>query len=272
MPDLIFYKKLKTNLYRIIFGTDTIGGKTFDIFLLIAIIISVMVIMLETITSVKLQYGKILFIADWIITIIFTIEYILRIIISHKSFKYISSFWGIIDLLSVLPTYIAILITGTHIIAIIRILRLLRIFRVLNLSLYVSAGKTITTALHQSKTKIGVFLYSILVIVILIGTLMFYVEGAENGFTSIPRSIYWAIVTLTTVGYGDISPQTNLGQLISSIIMILGYAIIAVPTGIVSAEMVKVNIEKDTTSFCKKCKHIIKDSEAIFCGKCGEEL
>ena len=264
--------KLKSKLFRIIFHTDTLAGKIFDIFLLFAIIISVVVIMLETIPSVKQQYGEILFYAEWIITIIFTIEYVLRIIISHKTVKYITSFWGIIDLLSVIPTYIAIFITGTHFIAIIRVLRLLRVFRVLNLSMYMSAGTAITTALKKSKTKIGVFLYAIIVIVVLIGTLMYYVEGVENGFSSIPRSIYWAIVTLTTVGYGDISPQTNLGQFISSMIMILGYAIIAVPTGIVSAEMVMTkNTEKDNI-ICENCNYKYNTSEAIYCSKCGSKL
>ena len=264
--------KLKSKLFRIIFHTDTFAGKIFDIFLLFAIIISVVVLMLETIPSVKQEYGNLLLYTEWIITIIFTIEYVLRIIISHKTLKYVTSFWGVIDLLSVIPTYIAIFITGTHLLAIIRVLRLLRVFRVLNLPMYMSAGTAITIALKKSKTKIGVFLYTILVVVVLIGTLMYYVEGIENGFSSIPRSIYWAIVTLTTVGYGDISPQTSLGQFISSIIMILGYAIIAVPTGIVSAEMVMTKKTKNDNIICKNCSYKYNNTGAIYCSKCGNKL
>ncbi len=273
--------KIRELLYEIIFGTDTLAGKTFDVFLLITIIFSVLIFMLESITSIDLKYGYILNISEWVITIIFTVEYILRIIVTRKSLKYITSFFGVIDLLSVLPTYIAILISGTHFLAIVRALRLLRVFRILKISLYVDAGNTLLLALKASKRKIGVFLYTIVIIVVIVGTLMYYVEGAENGFTSIPRAIYWAIVTLTTVGYGDISPQTNLGQFIASIIMILGYAIIAVPTGIVSAEMVsaneRMNNEKslnteNNSKKCKNCDFNEHDIDAKFCKKCGETL
>jgi len=266
-------------LYRIIFGTDTFAGKTFDVFLLITIIFSILIFMLESITSVELKYGNLLHISEWVITIIFTIEYILRIIITRKSIKYITSFYGIIDLLSVLPTYIAIFFTGTHFLAIVRSLRLLRVFRVLKISLYEDAGNSLLLALKTSKRKIGVFLYAIIIIVVIVGTLMYYVEGAEHGFTSIPRSIYWAIVTLTTVGYGDISPETNLGQFIASIIMILGYAIIAVPTGIVSAEMVNAKNEKNNldckekpTKTCVNCNSDNHEHDANYCKNCGEEL
>ncbi len=262
-------RKLKTILYKVIFGTDTITGKIFDIFLLITIIFSVIVFMLESIESVNLKYGNLLHISEWIITIIFTLEYILRIFILRKPLKYVTSFFGIIDLLSVLPTYISILISGTHFLVIVRAFRLLRIFRILNLSLYEDAGKSILLALKASKSKISVFLYTIIVIVVVIGTLMFYVEGHENGFTSIPRSIYWAIVTLTTVGYGDISPQTEIGQLIASLIMILGYAIIAVPTGIVSAEMVNVNKKDKESITCSNCGDTKHEVNAVFCKTCG---
>lgn len=264
-------KRLQIRLYRIIFGTDTPAGKAFDIFLLIAIILSVLIFMLESIAKFELQYGTILHLSEWIITIIFTIEYFLRIAISKKPLSYVFSFFGIIDLLSILPTYIAIFVSDTHFLAIVRALRLLRIFRILNLSLYEAAGKSLLTALRSSKNKIGVFLYAVVVIVVVIGTLMFYVEGEENGFTSIPRSIYWAIVTLTTVGYGDITPQTNFGQLIASMIMIMGYAIIAVPTGIVSAEIVSANKQANREIPCPNCS-IENDPDANFCKNCGQEL
>ncbi len=272
--------KTRQILYRIIFGTDTLSGKTFDIFLLITIIFSIVIFMLESITSIESKYGNLLHISEWVITIIFSIEYILRIIITRRSFKYITSFYGIIDLLSVLPTYIAIFFTGTHFLAIIRSLRLLRVFRVLKISLYEDAGNSLLLALKSSRRKIGVFLYTIVIIVVIVGTLMYYVEGAEHGFTSIPRSIYWAIVTLTTVGYGDMSPETNLGQFIASIIMILGYAIIAVPTGIVSAEMVNaknnptpvVECEEKQVKTCVNCNTNKHEHDANYCKNCGEEL
>jgi len=265
-------KTLKSTLYRIIFFTDTFWGKFFDIFILILIFISIIVLSLESVTGVKQKFGLLLYYAEWSITILFTLEYIIRIIVSKNTYKYVKSFWGIIDLISILPTYIAIFLSGAHFLTAIRSLRLIRIFRVLNLSSFEKEGRTIITALNKSFKKIGVFLYAVLVIVIVIGTLMYFVEGSENGYTSIPRSIYWAIVTLTTVGYGDISPQTPVGQILASAVMIIGYAIIAVPTGIVSAEITKAKTENNKSRICENCKQKIKDQEANFCPNCGEKM
>ncbi|MBN2890874.1 MAG: ion transporter, partial [Bacteroidales bacterium] len=250
-------KDLKSKLYRIIFHVDTFWGKFFDVFLLILIFISVVLVALESVTSIKQNFGQLLFVSEWVITIIFTIEYILRIIVSWNTYKYVKSFWGIIDFISILPLYIAIFISGAHVLSVIRSLRLIRIFRVLNLSAFENDSKLLGKALRDSLRKIEVFLYIVLVMVIIIGTMMYYIEGAENGFTSIPKSVYWAIVSLTTVGYGDISPQTGIGQFLASAVMIIGYAIIAVPTGIVSAEM--VNAKSDNT--IPKC---FKKSDFIF--------
>ncbi|MEA3452378.1 MAG: ion transporter [Bacteroidota bacterium] len=265
-------KTIKTKLYRIIFFTETFWGKFFDIFILILIFLSIIVLSLESVEKFENKFGHIFYYIEWGITILFTIEYITRIIVSRNRYKYVKSFWGIIDLISILPTYIAIFVSGAHFLAAIRSLRLIRIFRVLNLSAFYKEGSFIISALKKSLRKIGVFLYTILVIVLIIGTLMYFIEGSENGYTSIPISIYWAIVTLTTVGYGDISPQTPLGQILASAIMIVGYAIIAVPTGIVSAEITKAKIEKKNSRICNNCNTEIKDPNAKYCGNCGEKI
>lgn len=262
----------KSRLYRIIFFTDTFWGKFFDIFILILIFLSIIVLSLESVEKFENKFGHIFYYIEWGITILFTIEYITRIIVSRNTYQYVKSFWGIIDLISILPTYIAIFISGAHFLAAIRSLRLIRIFRVLNLSSFEKEGRIITSALHRSFRKIGVFLYAILVIVLIIGTLMYFIEGSENGYTSIPVSIYWAIVTLTTVGYGDISPQTPLGQILASAIMIVGYAIIAVPTGIVSAEMTKAKIINKYSRTCSYCKTEITDKNAKYCKNCGKKI
>jgi voltage-gated potassium channel len=261
---------LRKRLYKIIFFTDTKAGKLFDVVLLIAILVGVLVVMLDSVKEIRDNYVTLLHAVEWTITIIFSLEYILRIIVHPRPKKYIFSFYGIIDLLAAIPTYISLLIAGTHYLAVIRALRLLRVFRILKLSQYLDAGSAIAVALKQSRRRIGVFIYAILIIVIVIGSLMYLVEGPEHGFTSIPRSIYWAIVTLTTVGYGDISPETNIGQFIASLIMILGYAIIAVPTGIVSAELVKAN--QINKRHCKSCNEVNHEQDAVYCKKCGKKL
>ncbi len=261
---------LKLHLYKIIFDTDTAAGKAFDVGLLVAIVIGVLVVMLDSVSFIREEYYQTLLVAEWVITIVFSVEYILRIIVHPHSKRYIFSFYGIIDLLSALPTYLTLFLAGTHYFAVIRALRLFRIFRILKLSQFVDAGSAIAQALRQSRTRISVFMFSLLIIIILIGSLMHFIEGPENGFTSIPRSIYWSIVTLTTVGYGDISPKTNIGQFIASLIMILGYAIIAVPTGIVSAEM--VNSKNTRPGNCPKCGTTNHDRDAEYCKKCGEKL
>jgi voltage-gated potassium channel len=228
--------------------------------------------MLESVNSINSQYGAILNISEWVITLLFTVEYIVRIISIKKSTKYIFSFYGIIDLLSTLPKYLAIFFTGTHSLVALRALRLLRVFRILKLARFVGESNNFMKALKASKAKIAVFLFFVLILCIILGTVMYLIEGGENGFTSIPRSVYWAIVTLTTVGYGDIAPHTPFGQFIASIIMILGYGIIAVPTGIVSSEMVKVDDVNLNTQSCPNCSYEGHDDDAIFCNHCGNKL
>ncbi len=258
-------------LHEVIYEADTPSGKLFDVILLIAILASILFVMLESVQSIGDKYGDFLNIAEWVITILFSIEYILRIIAVKKPWKYIFSFYGIIDLLSTIPKYLSFVLVGSHNLAALRALRLLRVFRILKIARYIGASNRLLVALRASRAKIGVFLFFILILCIILGTIMYMVEGAENGFISIPRSVYWAIVTLTTVGYGDIAPGTPLGQLIASAIMILGYAIIAIPTGIVGSEMVKANVQTNTQA-CPNClKEDHKDS-AEFCYHCGNQL
>lgn len=260
-------------LHEIIYEADTKEGKLFDIILLIAIIASIIFVMLESVKSFDEKFYEFLNIAEWIITILFSIEYILRIISIKKPFKYIFSFYGIIDLLSTLPKYLSFVIVGSHNLAALRALRLLRVFRILKLTRYVGASNRLIIALRASKAKIAVFLFFVVIICIILGTIMYMVEGEENGFTSIPRSVYWAIVTLTTVGFGDIAPNTPLGQLIASVIMILGYSIIAIPTGIVGAEMSKMTNDEDSnTQACPNCLKDHHKENAIYCYNCGSVL
>ncbi|MEA2042344.1 MAG: ion transporter [Bacteroidota bacterium] len=264
----------KEKAYEIVFEADTVTGKLFDIILLATISLSVLLVILESVPSIQKVAGSYFLIAEWIITIVFSLEYILRIYIVKKKNKYIFSFYGLIDLLSVLPLYLNILFPFAHGLSVIRSLRLLRIFRILKLSRYVSESQTIIKALIAAKHKIGVFFFSIIMIVIILGTVMYIIETEESGFETIPQSIYWAIVTLTTVGYGDIAPITPLGQAVSSVIMILGYAIIAVPTGIVTSEFNKFNNDdnKITTQVCPNCLKEGHEPEAVFCKYCGAKL
>lgn len=261
----------KQKLYEIIFEADTPTGKHFDVSLLIVILISVLLVMLESVPAINSKYHDVLKILEWIITIIFSIEYVLRVIIVNRPFKYIFSFYGIIDLLSVLPTYLGLILVGYHSLIVIRILRLLRVFRILKLTRYTRAGRSLAVAIWASREKISVFLFFVVILVIIVGTIMYLVEGPSHGFSSIPHGIYWAIVTLTTVGYGDISPETPIGQFIASIVMIMGYAIIAVPTGIVTAEIINPAL-KHNTQVCRNCLHASHDDDAIYCKKCGSEI
>jgi len=261
----------KEKLHEIIFEADTPAGKLFDIILLFVILISVVLVMLESVSSVTTKQLQILRVLEWIITAIFTIEYILRIIIVKKPFRYIFSFYGIIDFLSVIPTYLSLFIVGSHSLVVIRILRLLRVFRILKLTRYTQAGRFLMKSMWASREKIFVFIFFVITIVIIMGTIMYLIEGEANGFTSIPKSIYWAVVTLTTVGYGDISPQTPVGQFIASFVMIMGYAIIAVPTGIITAEMMKPSVPKNT-QVCPRCMFDKHDDDAEFCKKCGTKI
>ena len=263
--------ELRGKLREIIFGTDTTLGRRFDIILLWFIVISLMVVMLESVESINQSYGFYLVVAEWILTIVFTIEYILRIYIADKPRGYILSYYGIIDLLAILPTYLAFIFVGSSYFIVVRALRLLRVFRILKLGNYTRQAAIIAIALRRSRQKIIVFIGSVLTIVTIMGTIMYLVEGPAHGFTSIPRSMYWAIVTLTTVGYGDITPLTVLGQFIASIIMIMGYGIIAVPTGIVASEMANANIPNNDI-ICTICETMNHEGDAKYCKNCGNKL
>ncbi|MDA9968667.1 ion transporter [Polaribacter sp.] len=263
----------KQRLHEIIYEADTKEGKLFDVILLIAIIASILLVMLESIESFDAKYHSFLDISEWIITLLFSLEYILRLISIKKPFKYIFSFYGIIDLLSTIPKYLSFIFVGSHHLAALRALRLLRVFRILKLTRYLGASNTLLVALRSSRAKIAVFLFFVVIVCIILGTIMYMIEGEENGFTSIPRSVYWAIVTLTTVGFGDIAPQTPLGQFIASIIMILGYGIIAIPTGIVSSEISKNTNKIDSnTQSCPNCLKDTHKDKAKFCDHCGSIL
>lgn len=274
-------KNWKTKLHNIIYEADTPAGKWFDIILLIAIITSIILVMLESVNSIDAKYHNILNISEWIITIMFTIEYIARVITVKKPIHYIFSFYGIIDFLSTIPKYISLVFGGVHALAALRALRLLRIFRILKLARFLGASNNLVKALKASRAKISVFLFVVVIIAIILGTIMYLVEGEENGFSNIPKSVYWCIVTLTTVGFGDIAPQTPLGQFIASLVMILGYGIIAVPTGIVSAEYTNQNknvpetkkpdIDLNTQS-CPSCAAEKHKDNAEFCYNCGHKL
>lgn len=263
----------KTRLHEIIYEADTKEGKLFDIILLIFILASVVLVMLESVESIRNKHQAILNICEWIITILFSIEYILRIISIQKPLKYILSFYGVIDFLSTIPKYLSLFIFGSHNLAALRALRLLRIFRILKLTRYIGASNRLLIALKASKAKIAVFLFFVLILCVILGTIMYIVEGEENGFANIPQSIYWAIVTLTTVGFGDITPQTPLGQMIASVVMILGYAIIAIPTGIVGSEIYKSKDHLDAnTESCPSCLQSNHKEKAKYCYSCGSIL
>lgn len=268
-------KGWRRQLHIIIFGTDTFWGKFFDLALLISISLSVLVVMLESVEDINRKYGEILRIIEWVFTVLFTLEYIARIIVTDKPRSYVLSFLGIIDLLAILPAYLGLIFSGTHALMVIRSIRLIRIFRILKFARYISAGGVITSALRASAAKITVFLVAVLSMTIILGTAMYIFEGSENGFSNIPKSIYWAIVTLTTVGYGDITPQTFMGQVVASIIMILGYGIIAVPTGIVSGEFIKakqVTEDSDKEITCPSCDKKDHDEDASYCKHCGQKI
>ena len=265
-------KPWRTKIYEVIFEADTPSGKLFDVLLIVAILLSVTVVFLESIEVLKNDYGRIFYALEWGFTILFTVEYLLRIISVNKPLKYIFSFYGIIDFLSIAPTYLSLIIVGSQYLLAIRILRLLRVFRVFKLTHLLTQSNILVGALKASRAKIAVFLFAVLTSVVVIGAIIYVVEGPENGFTSIPVSMYWAIVTLTTVGYGDISPQTPLGQFIASIVMIMGYAIIAVPTGIVSVEIASAAKKQVTTQVCPDCLSEGHDKDAVHCKYCGSKL
>ncbi len=265
-------------LHEIIFEADTVEGKWFDIILLLVILASVFIVMMETIDRYNEQFGILFHYGEWVFTILFTIEYIIRLMVVKRPLNYALSFFGVIDLLSIIPTYLNVFNLGAKGLMVIRALRLLRVFRIFKLSSFINESEFIVTALKHSRAKIMVFITFILIFVCIFGSVMYLIEGADNpDFDNIPRSIYWAIVTLTTVGYGDIAPSTPFGQFLASIIMLMGYAIIAVPTGIVTAEAVRVKSlatpqHLEAAQSCKVCMHEDHEADAIYCKMCGSKL
>lgn len=261
----------RSRIHEVIFEAETPAGRIFDIAVICLILLSVAAVMLESRRDVREIFGYELLIVEWIFTGLFTIEYVLRLSAVRRPLRYALSFYGLVDLLAILPTYISLFVPGTQYFLSIRILRLLRIFRILKLSAYTSESRVITTALKASRRKILVFLVAVLTIVTVVGSLMYVVEGEAHGFHDIPSSIYWAIVTLTTVGYGDMSPQTGLGKFLAAIVMIMGYGIIAVPTGIVTAELARAG-KPASTQVCPECHAEPHDLDAVHCKYCGSAL
>lgn len=266
-------EKVRSKLHEIIYEADTPAGKLFDIVLLLLIIISIAALMLESVSGIRTKYGNELEMIEWVITIFFSVEYIGRILTVRKPLKYVLSFYGIIDLLATLPTYIDLFFPGWHFLLALRAIRLLRVFRVLKLIHFVGASNLLVVALRKSRIKIAVFLFTVVILCVIFGTMMYMIEGPENGFTNIPVSIYWTIVTLTTVGFGDITPQTPLGQFLSMVIMVLGYGIIAVPTGIVTSEIAfNEKMPHSNTQTCPDCSAENHRDNAEFCYRCGAKL
>jgi len=262
----------RARLHAIIYETDTPAGRLFDASLIAAIVMSVILVMLDSVSWINEGYGRALYAAEWFFTILFTIEYALRLACVARPARYATSFLGIVDLLAIIPTFLDLLLPGGRYLLVIRVLRVLRIFRTFKLFEYMNEGMFIVQAMKASSKKISVFLMAVLTLVVVLGSLMYLIEGAENGFTSIPRSIYWAIVTMTTVGYGDIAPKTTLGMGLASFVMILGYGILAVPTGIVTVEMVHASAAQKTSQSCPSCCGEGHDIDAAFCKRCGGKL
>ncbi|MBL8859227.1 MAG: ion transporter [Planctomycetes bacterium] len=262
----------RARYYRIIFEADTPAGKAFDVILIAAILLSILTVMLESITTVRERHGELLRVAEWAFTILFTIEYALRLMCTERPLRYARSFFGLVDLLSIIPTYASVLVPGAQALLVIRTLRILRVFRVLKLAHYVRESETLLRALVASRRKISVFIFAVFTLVVVFGSLMYLIEGPDSGFTSIPRGVYWAVVTLTTVGYGDIAPQTNLGQAVAAVIMVLGYGIIAVPTGIITAELTQGGDRSLSARACRSCDATRHDADALHCKRCGARL
>ncbi|QDE30928.1 MULTISPECIES: ion transporter [Shewanella] len=263
---------LKQKLRSVIFGTETKEGKYFDIALMICIILSVMLIFIDTIERFHSQYGDYIRIGEWTFTVIFTVEYILRIYCSLNRLHYARSFFGLVDLVSILPSYLGLFFPGANVALAVRILRLFRVFRVLKLLRYLSDGNLLIKAMMQSSRKVFIFFFSVSLIIMVLSVVMYVVEGPNNGFTSIPKSMYWTVVTITTVGYGDITPQTPLGQGIAALTMLIGYSIIAIPTGILTAEISNEMVRTRDLRKCSNCGKKGHDSDADYCNHCGSEL
>ena len=263
---------LRGRLHEVIYEAETPAGRAFDVALIGLILLSVLAVMLESVGSVRARYGAELFAAEWAFTILFTVEYALRLLSVRRPLRYATSFFGVVDLLAIVPTYLSLLVPGSHYLLVIRILRLLRIFRVLKLAEHLTEADVLMRALRASRRKITVFLLTVLTLVVIIGTLLYVIEGEENGFTSIPVGIYWAVVTLTTVGYGDLSPKTPVGQTLAAVVMIIGYGIIAVPTGIVTVEIAQAVRKPVSTQACPDCASQGHDADAVYCKYCSARL
>jgi len=262
----------KARLHQIIYEAETPAGKAFDVALIVFILLSVVVVMIESLRRVGERFGPPLRALEWVFTVVFTVEYVLRSICVRRPLSYMRSFFGIVDVLAVLPTYVSLVVPGSQSLAVVRFLRLLRIFRVFKLAEYLREAQMLQEALIASRRKISVFFVAVLTLVVVIGAVMYLVEGEQSGFNSIPRSVYWTIVTLTTVGFGDITPRTPLGQFLASIVMLIGYSIIAVPTGIVTAEMTRTRDRGVSTRACPSCSLEGHEPDARFCRHCGDRL
>ncbi len=262
----------KQRIHEVIFEADTPAGKTFDVVLLIAILLSVGIVMLDSLPGLSEQQTRALLITEWVLTGLFSVEYILRLLCVRKPMKYATSFFGLVDLFAILPTYISVFFPGSQSLLVIRVLRLVRIFRVFKLTQFIRETAALKQAFMFARYKILIFLLTVLCLTLILGSAMYVVEGPEHGFTSIPRSTYWAIVTMTTVGYGDITPQTGLGQTLSAIAMLLGYSLIVVPTGLISAGLSRTFAKQVTTSACPDCMKEGHDEDAKHCKYCGGAL
>lgn len=265
-------QNLRSLLYEVIFESNTPAGKLFDVVIITFILISVGVVMLDTVPALHSSFGSVFYFTEWFFTLVFTVEYFLRLFSARRASRYAVSFYGIVDLLSVIPTYLNLILAGSAYLLIIRILRILRIFRVLKLMVYTREAEVLIRSLLASRRKILIFLCSVATLVIIFGSLMYVIEGEENGFTSIPRSVYWAVVTLTTVGYGDIAPKTSLGRFVACLVMLLGYSIIAVPTGIVTVAMSRAGSRAEKQVACGRCGSQDHDADALYCKRCGSAI
>lgn len=267
------FKRYQSKAHEIVFEADTRAGRLFDVALIVAILFSVVVVMLDSVESLTRSHGALFHAIEWGLTILFTFEYALRLSCVGQPLRYMRSFFGVVDLLAILPTYVSLILPGSHYLLVVRLLRVLRIFRVLKVAQYIGEADLLMDAIHHSRRKITIFLFAVLTLATIAGSLMYVVEGAESGFTSIPTSIYWAIVTLTTVGYGDISPATPLGQFLATCIMLMGYGIIAVPTGIMSVEISRATERREVVvQACRECGGACNSRAANFCMHCGAPL
>lgn len=267
------FARFQDKTHEIIFEADTPAGKFFDVSLIALIVMSVLTVMLDSVDHLRSQYGGVFYRLEWGFTIVFTIEYGLRLLCIAKPLRYATSFFGVVDLLAILPTYISLLFPGSHYLLVIRLLRVLRVFRVLKIVQYVGEADMLMRAIHASRRKITIFLFTVFTLATIAGSLMYVIEGEASGFTSIPKSVYWSVVTLTTVGYGDISPQTPWGQALATVIMLLGYGIIAVPTGIFTAELARASVyERSVVRACQACGGEFHARDAKYCKHCGEKL